>query len=334
MNTTPNASAEVLASLMPVRRERVYDLVRAVGMDVADWANYKKGATAPAANPRYCYEWCFTQGHEHVVLNLWHASFTPRGDGLACDLNMRAYANEIARAGDEPWRDKKPKPVWEKRARSMDLAIQLAVRKNLPVRVIVCEGNMRDIAAGDEKASEVKRRMLDPEPWIIEAYDLNSGQTVLRRGLAVVPDVLDGTSQAGPSETPNLSAKVAEMDSAPPPEPEYTDQFDEEAAAPPERRNTLGSAFVRNPDVRAAALRRSLGLCQLCGQPGFVTVTGKVYLETHHVTPLGEGGPDVLANVVALCATDHRRAHFATQRSALRDELRAIAEGRLSVAQP
>lgn len=154
-------------------------------MDVSDWSNYAKGATAPAANPRYCYEWSFRDDQKHVVLNLWHASFKQGDRGIYCDLNMRAFAHEVVRAKDEPWREKRPNPVWEKRALNMDAAIQVAFRKQLPVRVIVCEGEMRDLAAGDERAASVKLRSLDPMEWTVQNYDWNTGQTHLVRAGAV-----------------------------------------------------------------------------------------------------------------------------------------------------
>lgn len=346
-----DVAAQAIAALMPRRREIVYEILRdELQADVSDWANYKKGATAPAANPKYCYEWSFTQGERLVVLNLWHASFKPRGDDVVCELNMRAHAHEIARAQDEPWRDKKPKPIWEKRALKMDRAMQLADRKKLPVRVIVCEGNMRDTAAGDEKASEVKRRMLDPLPWTIERYDWTSGEAVLRRGAATKtpqgadPDALSATTSTPPapiaaqfSEPPQPPAPAHAQPvaaGASPDETTYVDQFDAALGALPERRETTGSAFVRSPDVRAAALARAGGLCQLCASPGFVTTAGKVYLETHHVIPLGEGGADALTNVVALCATDHRRAHFDAESDRLRSLLLRIAKGEQVLMRP
>ncbi|MCV2419286.1 HNH endonuclease [Paucibacter sp. DJ4R-1] len=316
----------------------IYEILRdEIKADVSDWANYKKGKTAPASNPKYCYEWCFTQSDRVVVLNLWHASLAADGDDVVCELNMRAYANEIARARDEPWRDKKPKPVWEKRARSMDLAIQLAVRKRLPIRVIVCEGDMRGFASGDERASEVKRRVLDPLHWGIDSYAPDTGRTILRRGhtgrpldsadpLAVRPTAPAASAGVQPAPAEPLAAEIATTPFIPP-EPVYTDQFDEDFSRPPERREIAGSAFVRSPDVRAAALRRARGLCQLCGQPGFMTTAGKLYLETHHVIPLGEGGADAVWNVVALCATDHRRAHFEADSARLKLLLLDLARG-------
>lgn len=336
MTTVQLSGVDALAQINPKRKERVYDLVRDAGLDVSDWSNYKLGATKPAANSRYCYEWCFRQGETHVVLNLWHASFALDGDQVCCDLNMRAYANDIARAADEPWRAHRPKPVWESRAQKMDSAIQLAARKKLPVRVIVCEGNMRDLAAGDEKASEVKNRMLDPLPWVVQAYDWDTGQTRLVRGLVEPgPSAADQPERPIEPEVPvaadvPLDGPEQEAAPAPPalPDPGYVDQFSGvllDQGGPPDKRTVETTTYTRDPEVRMRALYRAQGVCQLCGQPGFVTMSGKIYLETHHVVPLGEGGYDALSNVVALCANDHRRAHFAGERDALRVALLALA---------
>ena len=44
----------------------------------------------------------------------------------------------------------------------MDSAIQTALRDALPVRVIVCEGRMRDPDDMEADASRVEKRVLDP----------------------------------------------------------------------------------------------------------------------------------------------------------------------------
>ena len=49
-----------------------------------------------------------------------------------------------------------------------------------------------------------------------------------------------------------------------------------------------------------------------------------MFLETHHVIALSEGGPDVEWNVVAICPNDHRRAHYGEDRIALRKRLIAV----------
>jgi hypothetical protein len=68
-------------------------------------------------------------------------------------------------------------------------------------------------------------------------------------------------------------------------------------------------------------LQRADGVCELCGTPGFKTAGGAIYLETHHVVALSDGGPDEHWNVVALCANDHRRAHFSHGREAIQEAL-------------
>ncbi|MCQ9156197.1 HNH endonuclease [Acidomonas methanolica] len=70
-------------------------------------------------------------------------------------------------------------------------------------------------------------------------------------------------------------------------------------------------------------LKRAHGRCEHCDQPGFRRGDGAVYLETHHIVPLHEGGPDRVDNVIALCPNDHREAHYGEAAAALR--LRFIA---------
>lgn len=91
---------------------------------------------------------------------------------------------------------------------------------------------------------------------------------------------------------------------------------------------STGTSYSRSRAVRDAALRRAAGACELCGQRGFVTQSGAIYLETHHVQPLGEGGADSEDNVVALCPNDHRRAHHSAEaveiKKRLQEDLAAI----------
>jgi 5-methylcytosine-specific restriction protein A len=61
--------------------------------------------------------------------------------------------------------------------------------------------------------------------------------------------------------------------------------------------------------VRDKALLRAGGNCEYCGEQGFQMADGNIYLETHHIVPLSEGGKDFVTNVSALCANHHRQAH-------------------------
>lgn len=170
------------------------------------------------------------------------------------------------------------------RAKAQDEAIQEAYRGSLPIRMVVCEGEKR--GNSDSSASRVLLRILDPEPWHVESYDQATGQCTLMRGVG----------------------RGAAL---------YVDQFDmpEPVGGPSERLPTKGHVYVRRPEIRRYALVRANGRCEFCGKEGFPMPDGKVYLETHHVVPLYEGGSDTVDNVVALCPNHHREAHHGVRKS-------------------
>jgi hypothetical protein len=271
-----------LEEIRPTKRELVMDLVSQAGLDVSDWARFKGGAERAATNPKYCYEWSFVDTENAiVVLNLWFDDMEEHGAVVTETLNMRERAREIAQRTD--------KGVWERRAINMDIAIQTAFRGGWPVRVIVLAGGRRNLEDAEPKASKVQHRMLDPEPWSVAAYDWHTGQaTLVRRGAA--RPYVDQFS------LPGHERKV-------------------------EYRDVGGRVAVRSAAVREHALLRADGRCEWCNEPGFLTDDGSRYLETHHVLPLSEGGPDTIENVIALCPNHHREAHFGTDRADLRAEL-------------
>jgi len=84
---------------------------------------------------------------------------------------------------------------------------------------------------------------------------------------------------------------------------------------------SLTWSYSRDKRVRGAVLRRAKGRCEYCGKPGFMMGTGKRYLETHHVIALADEGVDRLTNVIALCANDHREAHFGERRIEIESEM-------------
>lgn len=71
-----------------------------------------------------------------------------------------------------------------------------------------------------------------------------------------------------------------------------------------------GSRIIRDAMVREYVLLRAEGKCEYCGEEGFLMPNNKRYLECHHVDALANGGPDTVHNVIALCANDHRAAHY------------------------
>ncbi len=73
--------------LRPSNKHLVYDLVREAGLDVSDWANYRR-PESPAANPKYCYEWAFwNAAKKTVVLCLWFSAMKNDRGGIFQSLN-------------------------------------------------------------------------------------------------------------------------------------------------------------------------------------------------------------------------------------------------------
>ena len=161
-----------------------------------------------------------------------------------------------------------------RRAIKMDFSLQKATRLNIPLRVIICDGKKK--GPNDTKAT-AEMRLLDKESWYVGNYDSDSGECCLVRG-----------------------ARVAL----------YVDQFnfiDQETndSSGKERTSTV---YHRSPQIRENVLSRAKGHCEWCSEKGFVTKSGYIYLESHHIHPLSEGGADTIENVIALCPNHHREA--------------------------
>lgn len=76
------------------------------------------------------------------------------------------------------------------------------------------------------------------------------------------------------------------------------------------KREVTSEVYERDPLVAEYAKRKANGVCQLCGKPApFNDRHGDPFLETHHIIPLAEGGPDIIDNVAALCPNCHRKMH-------------------------
>lgn len=73
--------------------------------------------------------------------------------------------------------------------------------------------------------------------------------------------------------------------------------------------------YLRDARVRAKVIKMAEGCCECCGELGFVTENGERYLESHHVVEVSQRGPDSPTNIVAVCPSCHRKAHYAADRS-------------------
>lgn len=277
----------LLQEIIPTAKQRLIDLVAEAGVDISDWANFKRGPAYSASNPKYCYEWAFEEKSKVAVLCLWYPNMIERGGSLVQELNLRdraAFNVDHIKAS-----------IWHRRAKWVEQVVSRAFRNSIHLRVIVCDGELRDVQDPEARASKVERRLLDPKPWVITHYDQNTGTCTLVRDAEAM---------------------------------RFTDQFD----ADPQRaglgakREVTGEVYVRDPAVRRRVLARANGRCEWCGMLGFLTSKNEIYLETHHIIPLSEGGADTDSNVVAICPNHHREAHFAKGCRAMRDKLQQRAQ--------
>ncbi|MBZ0262694.1 MAG: HNH endonuclease [Hyphomicrobiales bacterium] len=278
------AGVDFIEKLRPTQRERVMDLVAAAGVDVSQWQNIKSGAAKAATNPKYCYNWSFLEPGKVAVLNLWVARLQEQDGQIFQSFNMREMATQLSKAS------------WKKRALEMDQTILESFEQKIPVRVILCDGMMRDIDDPEQKASVVKTRQLDESVWAISFYDKGSGDCTAVRGPSVGGYVDQYTIG---SNTDDLAKK----------------------------REVSGTSFIRDRLIRDAVLRRAGGHCEYCKTEGFVTADGRKYLETHHVILLSRKGSDSVRNVVALCANHHREAHYGANTKEMQIALLRLCSG-------
>lgn len=276
-----NAEAQ-LAALKPTRKERVFDLVEALGFDVSDWIATASNPRKIRANPKYCYDWSFIVPGKRAIFNLWHGAMRVEAGEIVYRDNFRQNAEFHRLNGG--------KSKWIERGDKLDRHAAVAARDNLRVRVIVVDGRRRATEDPSSESSSVDGREIDPVEWHVRSYDSSNGDFVLARG--------SGQSR-------------------------FIDQFDiaEIEEGGPTKREVVGTVFERDRAVRHAALVRANGKCEYCGEAGFKMANGGIYLETHHVVPLCEGGGDHVRNVAALCPNDHKRAHYAAERVPIREEL-------------
>ena len=310
-----------LEALRPQFRGRVIDLVGAAGVDVSQWALRQDGTQVkdPAKNPNYCYEWAFGGNGEPIVLCVWHRSMAV-SDGLIvyedCIRDLALKLDRVAIDRTNPAQVRSRARDQAKRARGFDSLLQRAFRRSEPLRIIILQGEQRAAVEVGWETAKVRFRRLDDVEWYVHAYNDDGSFRVVRE----VPRA--DNAEATEADDEGTSPDVDENDSAPEPPPvPYLDQFSIPDA--PERRESAGTSFSRSAEVRRAALARAAGVCECCGCAGFKTASGGVYLETHHVVPLAEDGPDVEWNVVAICPNDHRRAHHGEDRDVLFDSLTA-----------
>jgi hypothetical protein len=89
----------------------------------------------------------------------------------------------------------------------------------------------------------------------------------------------------------------------------------------PDRAATSGWRYQRNNQVRRHVIEQAEGICECCGKLGFLLPDGSHYLEAHHVIFLANQGEDTIKNVIALCSSDHREAHYGAKAGEMENEM-------------
>jgi 5-methylcytosine-specific restriction protein A len=167
-----------------------------------------------------------------------------------------------------------------KRAHKLHNDLHRAKDNNWAIRAVIVSEK-----SAHNGTSKVDKRLLDDTPWFVENYDPYSNEWKLARGL--------GEHQA-----------------------QFVDQFSSQMPVP--RNEVTSSVFTRNAKEREKVLLRAQGHCEFCGAKGFQMPSGARYLETHHIIPLAEEGPDNSGNMIALCPNDHREVHYGVKAQSLR----------------
>jgi hypothetical protein len=98
--------------------------------------------------------------------------------------------------------------------------------------------------------------------------------------------------------------------------------------ASPDRAATCGWRYQRNNQVRRHVIQQAKGTCEYCGKLGFLLPEGSHYLEAHHVIALANQGSDTINNVIALCPSDHREAHYGVKADEMENEMIKIIKRR------
>lgn len=80
----------------------------------------------------------------------------------------------------------------------------------------------------------------------------------------------------------------------------------------PTFKTTIRFEPVRSGLVIAEVLEKSKGICGGCNLPAPFSrlLSGKPYLEVHHLIRLADDGDDTVENAIALCPNCHRQEHF------------------------
>lgn len=308
--------------LRPTSKSMIIDCVRNAGIDVQAWRFRKKDGkpvATPQSNGGYCYEWSFRSDDGSIsLLCVWFEEMGIDNQGRVCFAgNLKAYSETLIRQleKDPKNRNRTIKDPRISRAQHFSSTVELAHVNARYVRVAIVSGPVREKEDEGSDHDRAIGRQLDNQEWYVESFDGDTGAFLLVRGIRDQGNIETEGDSVQPDYT--LTSEAAAMD-----------QFSTDER--PDTYTYNGVQRYRDPSVRLRVLKRSGGVCELTNVPGFMMANGRVYLETHHIIPLSEGGADTDANVIALTADAHRQVHYGLDRDNLRARCLEIVAGRVS----
>lgn len=234
------------------------------------------------------YDWCFSAPGGPYLLNIWHDDMLEENG----EIYFVDRASEWAERNIET-----AAQVQLNRAAAVSALIQTAYYRKAPVHVAILDGVRKVV--GLRETSEAHQRALDTVVWYPHHKDQDRRIRVIR-------------GKAQPEDFDPYADDLL-----------YQERKQKPLPTPPRKlESTVTAIYERDSEVVKSVKRRAAnGCCELCGEKGFKTASGNFYLEAHHVIPLNCGGADDVRNVVAICADDHRQAHFGEDRHVIRDKL-------------
>lgn len=235
---------DINSSLKPSTKERIMDIVEAVGIDVSEWK------ASGAANPKFCYRWGFaSEDRQLILLCLWYDDCEIDVDGVLQQWNFRDYIRTLESNGG-------PKAG---RAREVDELLQDAWRLKVPIRVaIVDEAERKKMAKQKGEPSKPDFRELDSAPWHLTRYDMMTGECIMRRAPST-----SGMDSAIDEPQENTLTAIIESDSS-----ELMEDLLIEAARTDissTTRDALVQARIGQGTFRAELIRQWQGQCAVTG---------------------------------------------------------------------
>lgn len=288
-----------LDTLKPLKKPTVMELVQNAGIDVSDWSNFKGKKRRAASNPKYCYEWCFTDNNNTIVLNIWHHNMRMQNEDIIALINYHHPVTAYSRNTNS---------ILNARRKRFDAALQKAYDSSIPVRIIINDGKRRSSKTPNAKPSTVKKRYLDPIPWSVQQYGSSSGDCVLMRyntvGRVGTYENNHGNVLNDEQEQEEILQHFKEKERS-----SLVKDLKNTKAKDPKIITINNKHYSRdNKTIVILKLLRD-SQCQICNK-FILKKGGSRYVEAAHIVPKRMKGNELPENILILCPNHHKEFDY------------------------